>query len=47
MKCHKADRYGNLIYHATARNFGPIMCSAAKVSIVQTKEIVEVGRINP
>ena len=47
VKCHKADRYGNLIYHATARNFGPIMCSAANVSIVQTKKIVEVGKLNP
>tara|TARA_B100001758_G_scaffold247950_1_gene268949 strand:+ start:14673 stop:15386 length:714 start_codon:yes stop_codon:yes gene_type:complete len=47
VKCHKGDRYGNLIYHATARNFGPIMCSAAKVSIVQTKKIVEVGKLNP
>ena len=47
VKCHKADRYGNLIYHTTARNFGPIMCSAANVSIVQTKKIVEVGELNP
>ena len=47
VKCHKSDRYGNLIYHATARNFGPIMCSAAKVSIVQTTKIVEVGKLNP
>ncbi len=47
VKCEKADRYGNLVYHATARNFGPIMCMAAKVAIVQTKEIVEVGEINP
>jgi len=47
VKCHKADRYGNLIYHTTARNFGPIMCSASNVSIVQTKKIVEVGELNP
>ena len=47
IKCHKADRYGNLTYHATARNFGPIMCSAAKVSIVQTKQMVKVGELNP
>jgi 3-oxoadipate CoA-transferase alpha subunit len=47
VKCHKADRYGNLIYHTTARNFGPIMCSAANVAIVQTKQIVEVGELNP
>ena len=47
VKCHKADRYGNLIYHATARNFGPIMCSAANIAIVQSKQIVEVGKLNP
>ena len=47
VKCHKADRYGNLIYHATARNFGPIMCSAANIAIVQSKQIVEVGQLNP
>ncbi|MBT4738097.1 MAG: 3-oxoacid CoA-transferase subunit A [Flavobacteriales bacterium] len=47
VKCHKADRYGNLIYHATARNFGPIMCSAANITIVQSKQIVEAGKLNP
>ena len=47
VKCHKADRYGNLIYHATARNFGPIMCSAANIAIVQSKQIIEVGKLNP
>tara|TARA_B100001094_G_scaffold203681_1_gene197612 strand:+ start:361 stop:1074 length:714 start_codon:yes stop_codon:yes gene_type:complete len=47
VKCHKADRYGNLIYHATARNFGPIMCSAANIAIVQSKQIVEIGQLNP
>lgn len=47
VKCHKSDRYGNLIYHATARNFGPIMCSAANIAIVQSKQIVELGKLNP
>ncbi|MAX68463.1 MAG: 3-oxoadipate CoA-transferase [Flavobacteriales bacterium] len=47
VKCHKADRYGNLIYHATARNFGPIMCSAANIAIVQSKQVVEIGQLNP
>ena len=47
VKCNMADRYGNLIYHATARNFGPIMCSASNISIVQAKSIVEVGNIDP
>jgi 3-oxoadipate CoA-transferase alpha subunit len=47
VKCETADRYGNLLYHATARNFGPIMCTAADVSIVQAKNIVEPGEIDP
>ncbi|MCK5824887.1 MAG: 3-oxoacid CoA-transferase subunit A [Ichthyobacteriaceae bacterium] len=47
VKSEKADRYGNLLYHATARNFGPIMCTAAKNTIVQTKKIVEAGAIDP
>ncbi|MEN8136969.1 MAG: 3-oxoacid CoA-transferase subunit A [Bacteroidota bacterium] len=47
VKSEKADRYGNLTYHATARNFGPIMCTAAKTAIVQTKHIVEAGEIDP
>ena len=47
VKCEKADHYGNLVYHATARNFGPIMCTAATVAIVQAKKIVEPGQIDP
>lgn len=47
VKCHAADKYGNLIYNKTARNFGPIMCMAAKTSIVQAKKILEVGQIDP
>jgi 3-oxoadipate CoA-transferase alpha subunit len=47
VKCSAADKYGNLIYNKTARNFGPIMCMAAKISIVQTKIILEVGQIDP
>jgi 3-oxoadipate CoA-transferase alpha subunit len=47
VKCELADRYGNLTYHATARNFGPIMCTAAKTSIVQAKKIVNAGEIDP
>jgi len=47
IKCHAADKYGNLIYNKTARNFGPVMCMAAKTTIVQTKKILEVGQIDP
>ncbi len=47
VKCRAADRYGNLVYNKTARNFGPIMCTAAETTIVQAKEIVELGSIDP
>lgn len=47
VKCEKADRYGNLVYHATARNFAPIMCTAGNTAIVQAKTIVEAGEIDP
>lgn len=47
VKCLKADRYGNLVYNKTARNFGPIMCMAAKTTIVQAKQVVQPGEIDP
>jgi 3-oxoadipate CoA-transferase alpha subunit len=47
VKCQTADRYGNLTYNKTARNFGPIMCTAADTSIIQSKYIVEVGELDP
>lgn len=42
----RADRYGNLVYNKTARNFSPIMAAAAITTIVQTAEIVEPGDID-
>jgi 3-oxoadipate CoA-transferase alpha subunit len=47
VKCARADRYGNLVYNKTARNFGPIMAMAADITIVQTGAQVEVGEIDP
>jgi len=47
VKCHMADKYGNLIYNKTARNFGPVMCMAAKTTIVQARKIVQLGEIDP
>jgi len=43
----KADRWGNLVYRKTARNFGPIMATAATTTIVQVDEIVPLGSIDP
>ncbi|NQZ11452.1 MAG: 3-oxoacid CoA-transferase subunit A [Algicola sp.] len=47
IKSTKADRYGNLIFNKTARNFAPIMAMAADITIVQTKSYVEIGDIDP
>lgn len=47
VKAARADRYGNLVYNKTARNFAPVMCMAATTAIVQVKELVEVGEIDP
>jgi 3-oxoadipate CoA-transferase alpha subunit len=44
---YKADRWGNVIYRETARNFGPIMATAATTTVVQVDEIVELGVLNP
>jgi 3-oxoadipate CoA-transferase alpha subunit len=43
----RADRWGNLVYRKTARNFGPIMATAATTTIVQVDEIVPLGTIDP
>lgn len=47
IKSLKADCYGNLIYNKTARNFAPVMAMAAETTIVQTKEFVEAGELDP
>src|SRR5690349_3454777 len=44
---HRADRMGNLVYRRTARNFGPVMATAATTTIVQVNEVVEVGGLDP
>jgi len=47
IKALRADRWGNLVYRKTARNFGPIMASAAKCTVVQVREIVNLGDLDP
>jgi len=47
IKCEVADTLGNLTYNKTARNFSPLMCMAAKTTIVQTKKLVDRGDIDP
>ena len=47
IKALRGDRWGNLVYRKTARNFGPIMAMAAKCAIVQVAEIAELGELDP
>jgi 3-oxoacid CoA-transferase subunit A len=47
VKAWKADRYGNLVYRHTAMNFNPMMAMAAKVTIAEVEELVEVGELAP
>src|SRR2546423_15227595 len=47
IKADRADRWGNLTYRKSARNFGPIMAAAAKTTVAQVREIVELGELDP
>ena len=47
IRAWKADRWGNLIFRKTARNFNPMMAMAAKVTIVEAEHIVQTGEIDP
>jgi 3-oxoacid CoA-transferase subunit A len=47
VKAWKGDRAGNLIYRKTARNFNPMMATAAKVTIAEVEELVETGELDP
>jgi len=47
IKGRRADRWGNLVYRKTARNFGPIMAMAARTAIAQVEEIVPLGSLDP
>jgi 3-oxoadipate CoA-transferase, alpha subunit len=47
IKAELGDRFGNLTYRMAARNFGPIMATAAKHTVASVHEIVELGELNP
>jgi len=47
IKAYRGDRWGNLVYRKTARNFGPIMAMASKNTIAEVTEIVELGTLDP
>lgn len=47
VKAWKADRYGNLVFRHTARNFNPMAATAGKITVVEVEEIVEPGELDP
>jgi 3-oxoacid CoA-transferase subunit A len=47
IKAWRGDRYGNLVYRKTARNFNPAMATAAKLTIAEVEELVEPGELDP
>jgi 3-oxoadipate CoA-transferase alpha subunit len=47
IKAHVADRMGNLVYRKTARNFGPVMATAARTVAVEVDRVVEIGGLDP
>lgn len=47
VKAWKADKLGNLVYRKTARNFNPMMATAAKVTIAEVEQLVEAGELDP
>ncbi|EPK7360972.1 3-oxoacid CoA-transferase subunit A [Kluyvera intermedia] len=47
IKAHQGDRWGNLVYRKAARNFGPIMATAAKTTIAEVSNLVTLGELDP
>lgn len=47
VKAWKGDRWGNLVYRKTARNFNPMMATAGKITIAEVEELVDVGQLEP
>ena len=47
VRAWKGDKWGNLVFRKTARNFSPMMCTAARVTIAEVEHLVEVGELEP
>jgi 3-oxoacid CoA-transferase subunit A len=47
VRAWKGDKWGNLIFRKTARNFSPMMCTAARITIAEVENLVEVGELDP
>jgi len=47
VRAWKGDKWGNLVFRKTARNFSPMMCTAARIAIAEVENLVEVGELDP
>jgi 3-oxoacid CoA-transferase A subunit len=47
IRAHRADKMGNLVYHRAARNFNPVMATAAEITVAEVTDIVETGQLDP
>ena len=47
VRAWKGDRWGNLVFRKTARNFSPMMCTAARITVAEVERLVEVGELDP
>ena len=47
VRAFKGDKWGNLVFRETARNFSPMMCMAARITIAEVEQLVEVGQLDP
>jgi 3-oxoacid CoA-transferase subunit A len=47
VRAWKGDKWGNLVFRKTARNFSPMMCTAARITIAEVENLVEVGELDP
>jgi 3-oxoacid CoA-transferase subunit A len=47
VKAWKGDKWGNLVYRKTARNFNPVMATAARVTVAEVEQLVDVGQLEP
>jgi 3-oxoacid CoA-transferase subunit A len=47
VKAYKADKFGNLVYHETARNFNPMMAQAGAITVAEVEQLVEIGDLDP
>jgi 3-oxoadipate CoA-transferase alpha subunit len=47
VRAHQADRYGNLVYQGTSRNFNPVMAGSARITVAEVDELVPLGALDP